>query len=325
MPESGSDGTDGQLFRLATELSESGHRYALATVISRQAPSSSRVGQKALIEEDGTVHGWLGGSCVEPVVRREALEALGDGQPRLIVLAPDRRSDRPDAIVYPMTCHSGGTVEIYLEPQLPASLLLVYGDSPVTRSLAALGEQAGYRVRVLAEPDALDPLEPDLGDRAAVCAVVATHGEWDAPAVEHALRAGARYVGLVASPRRAREERSRLLARDWDEAELAPLVAPAGLDIGALRPPEIAISILAELIQRRAERKSDRAGEAEPTLSVEPAVSANPAVGVDPVCGMEVRIEGARHTLKHDGTTYFFCCSGCREKFARDLALAVES
>ena len=158
-----------------------------------------------------------------------------------------------------MAHQRGGTVEVYLEPQLPASLLLLYGDSPVSRALAEMGEQAGYRVRLLDEPDSRERLEADIGDDATLYAVVATLGEWDIEAVEDALRAGALYVGLLASRRRSSELRSLLLAREWAEDELTPLVGPAGLEIGAREPAEIAISILAELIQRRADTYRARA------------------------------------------------------------------
>lgn len=323
---------DGSLYRRAAELSEQGRAYAIATVVARRAPSSSRVGQKAIIDGDGGFRGWLGGSCIEPVVRREAREALRDGRPRLIVLSPDERSDRADAIVYPMTCHSGGTVEIYLEPQLPSSILLLYGDSPVSHALAALGEQAGYRVRLLDEPDSSDGLEADIGDRAKLHAVVATLGKWDMEAVEAALRAGADYVGLIASPRRADEMRRLLLAREWDEDELAPLVGPAGLDIGAREPAEIAISVLAELIQRRAERAGGRGdgiaaggkSTSEEGRLAESSGVGSSAIAVDPICGMEVQIEGARHTLVRGNEAYYFCCSGCKEKYETALAPAVD-
>ncbi|MEJ2341184.1 MAG: XdhC family protein [Gemmatimonadales bacterium] len=305
--------TDESIYRRAADLLEQGRAYAIATVVARRAPSSSRVGQKAIVESDGGFHGWLGGSCIEPVVRKEAREALRDGRPRLIVLAPDSHTDRPDAIVYPMSCHSGGTVEIYLEPQLPASLLLLYGDSPVSHALAAMGEQAGYRVRVVDEPDSRERLEADMGDQARVYAVVSTLGEWDMEAIEDALRAGSCYVGLIASPRRSDEMRRLLLAREWDEDELRPLVGPAGLDIGAREPAEIAISVdvSTELVS---DADLPEGPDGRP-----------PTVALDPICGMEVHIDGARHTLQHENATYYFCCSGCKEKFVRDLALTVDS
>lgn len=250
---------DGSIYQRAAELSEQGRAYAIATVVARQAPCAARVGQKAIVTNDGSFEGWVGGPGIESVVRMEAREALEDGRPRLILLAPRADSDRPDATVYPMTSQCGGTVEVYLEPQLPASLLLLYGDSPVSRALAEMGEQTGYRVRLLNEPDSRERLEADIGDDATLYAVVATHGEWDMEAVEDALRAGALYVGVLASRRRSSELRSLLLAREWAEDELTPLVGPAGLDIGAREPAEIAISILAELIQRRADTNRARA------------------------------------------------------------------
>lgn len=315
---------DGEILGLAARLSERGRPFALATVVSRLPPSSSQVGQKALVEADGSFHGWLGGACVEPVVQREARAAMRDGRPRIVVLAPDGRSDRADAIVYPMTCHSGGTVEIYVEPQLPAPVLALFGDSPVTHALAAMATGAGYRVRVaeaaevartIQPAEDADAAEPVPAGEAELYALVATLGVWDEEAVEHALRAGARYVGLVASPRRAEEVRRLLLERGWEEDALAPLVSPAGLDIGAREPAEIAISILAELILVRRRDADER----------EEVAAGGEGVAVDPVCSMEVETESARHTLDHEGVTLFFCGSGCREKYARNLALAVDA
>ena len=299
-------GTD--LLRLAARLADQGRPFALATVVARRAPSSSHIGQKALIEPDGRFHGWLGGSCVEPVVLKEARAALSDGHPRLIVLSPDARSDRPGVIVYPMTCHSGGTVEIYLEPQQPSPCLLLFGDSPVTNALAVMGEQAGYRVRTCSEPEAGEAAASAAGGEAALYAVVATMGEWDIEAAETALAAGARYVGLIASPRRTAEVRQTLLARDWAEHELAPVIGPAGLDIGAREPAEIAISVLAQLVEGR-HREHDRPAEAPST---------NEETAIDPVCEMEVAVDGARFVLERDGRSYYFCCGGCKERFARE-------
>ncbi len=141
--------------------------------------------------------------------------------------------------------------------------------------------------------------------------------------MERALRAGARYVGLVASPRRAEEVRRLLLERGWEEDALAPLVSPAGLDIGAREPAEIAISILAELILVRRRDADER--EEVALGGGEQDAAGEEGVAVDPVCGMEVETASARHTLDHEGVTLFFCCSGCREKYALDLALAVDA
>jgi len=213
-------------------------------------------------------------------------------------------------------------VEIYVEPQLPAPVLALFGDSPVTHALAAMATGAGYSVRVAEAAEDAETAEALPAGEAELFALVATLGVWDQEAVERALRAGARYVGLVASPHRAEEVRRLLLERGWEEAALAPLVSPAGLDIGAREPAEIAISILAELILVR-RRDADEREEVAP--EGEGVAARREGVAVDPVCGMDVETESARHTLDHEGVTLFFCCSGCREKYARDLALAVDA
>lgn len=332
---------DHQILTRASELADRGEAFALATVVARTAPSSARVGRKALIRADGTLEGWLGGSCIEPVVRREAAAALRERRSRYVVLTPDGETDRPDASVHPMTCHSGGTVEIFVEPQLPAPALTLFGDSPVNRALCRLGPVAGFRVEVVGPADrsafpearVVDELvaADGAGDGAESVpeaeryAVVATMGEWDEDAVRQALDAGARYVGLVASPVRAEEVRRRVEegGARWGER----VRSPAGLDLGAEDPGEIAVTILAEVIEaRRSAGAGDVAPEREPGGPGEEAASgAEPGteapesdVAVDPVCGMDVDVTSSRHVYVHRGTTYHFCCAGCRERFARE-------
>ncbi|MFQ5890293.1 MAG: XdhC family protein [Gemmatimonadota bacterium] len=346
--------TGGEVLWLAARLAQRGEPFALATVVRRLAPSSAQLGQKALIDAAGRLHGWLGGSCIEPIVRREAERALREGKPRLVVLAPDGRSDRPEAAVYRMTCHSGGMVEIYVEPQLPAPQLVLFGDSPIGRALAALAAVAGYEVRAggvgeaAAEGDAMrtEPFETatDPPARRELYAVVATMGEWDEEAVEQALAAGAAYVGLVASPRRADEVRRRLTSRGLTKEALRRLVSPAGLDVGAKEPAEVAVTILAQIIQLRrgAGLEPGPAGEGPdeascgervlPQSGGERAIAESGgergaesswgdgrerdgAVARDPVCGMEVGVSGARHVLVAGRTTHYFCSAGCRERF----------
>lgn len=341
---------DAEILRRAARLAEAGEPFALATVVAREPPSSARPGARALVEADGTLHGWLGGSCIEPTVRREAGVAIAAGEPRLVVFAPDGEADRPGAVVHPMTCHSGGTVEVHVEPQLPAPVLTLYGDSPVSRALAAMAPAAGYRVRAVGVEDAAaygdaEVLErgeasTDAGD-AAHHAVVATMGEWDEGAARAALDAGAGYVGLVASPRRAGAVRERLEAGGAEPG--GRLVSPAGLDLGAREPGEIAVSILAELVELRARRRGEatsaggpgeagyRAGdrgapsapEAGPTHAAAdrgtgPADADGEAGAVDPVCGMTVSLEDDPPAAEHDGVVYRFCCGGCRARFVED-------
>lgn len=309
-------------------------------MVRREAPSSARPGRKALVEADGTFRGWLGGSCIEPVVRREALDALRRRRPRLLIFSPDAESPgssaasgpgpadgNADVARHPMTCHSGGTVEIFVEPQLPSPVLALFGDSPVNRALSAMGAVAGYAVRVVATPEHGADAEgfeagtdaEDAQTAPELYAVVATMGDWDEDAVHRALQTGARYVGLVASPRRAVEIRHTLRDRGLEEASLEALSSPAGLDLGAEEPAEIAVTILAELIALRRGQPAVTAASTREDVSAETSPSPRAsATATDPVCGMTVQVEEARHTLEHEGTTHFFCCGGCKSRFAAD-------
>ena len=240
------------LLTLAAELRRRGEPFALATVVRCERPTSAKPGAKALIRPDGRVAGWVGGACAEPVVAREALAALRDGQPRLVVLVGDGGRDpaRTEGVVhFPMTCHSGGTLEIYVEPFLPKALLVLVGHGPVIETLATLGETAGYAVSVL-PADATAALRGlSLGPNSSV--VVATHGDVDEQALTRVLATPAGYVSLVASRKRAGAIVETLRRRGVPAEQLARLKAPAGLDIGAVTPEEIAVSILAEIIQAR--------------------------------------------------------------------------
>ena len=311
------------LLTLAADFVRRGEPFALATVVRRQSASSSQQGDGALITADGAFHGWLGGSCTQPTVVAEARHAIADGRPRLISLSPNPGAEkRPGVLVFPMTCHSGGTVEIYLEPVLPPSRLLVFGVSPVARALARQAGAMGFAVDA-ADPEAdrtafpeAETLWTDLGaiGRAAgarTFAVVATMGERDEEALAAALAAEPAYLGVVASGKRFAQMRDTLLARGVTEQALARVKNPAGLDIGAQTPEEIAVSILAEIVRVR--RSAAAAQEAAPRSAGLPVAAAREET--DPVCGMKVAVAGARHTAEALGRTWFFCCWGCRERF----------
>jgi xanthine dehydrogenase accessory factor len=204
----------------------------------------------------------------------------------------------------PMTCHSGGSVDIYLEPVLPAPRLLLFGDSPCARALAQLGGVMGYHVEVGAGA------APLVSGRRTF-AVVATMGESDESSVATALAVRPAYLGVVASRKRFVEMRDALLARGIAAADLDAIRNPAGLDIGAHTPEEVALSILAEVLQlRRAE-----------TLPAEPVADTEEAI--DPVCGMSVQVEGARHRTEHQGRIFYFCNARCRERFLAAPAMYV--
>jgi xanthine dehydrogenase accessory factor len=305
---------------LAASLAAREERFALVTVVRREAPSSARVGDVALVTEKGDYHGWAGGGCTRSTVLREALRAIADGEPRLLCLSPDSASGRPGLISLPMTCDSGGTVEIYVEPALPAARLLLFGSSPAVRVLAQIGHAMGYRVDVVdanadkaAFPDAervLESIAADAVPRGAHV-LVATMGEGDLEAIEAVLSRAPAYVGVIASRKRFEQLRDALLARGVAREALERIAAPAGLDIGARSPEEIAVSIMAQIVERR--RRAALAPQAESVP--QPAHEA-----LDPVCGMSVTIAGARHTAEALGVTYYFCCAGCRTKFLSDTA-----
>lgn len=317
------------IFARAAALKQAGEPFVLATVVWSQRPTSARPGAKGIVTPDGALFGWVGGSCAQPTVVRQALEALAEGRPRTLRLSPDGRgsAERPDVVVAPLTCHSGGALEVFLEPFLPPLRLIVFGESPVADALIRLGHVMGYRV-IASRPGAPEsaPAEADVvldsldvASAAAggpAVAVVATMGVYDEDAVEQALRAGVGFVALVASSRRFETMRDALRTSGIPDDLLARVKAPAGFDIAATAPEEIAVSILAEIIAKRAELVPK---DATPTVAM-PIIQADPAEtqAIDPVCGMAVEIATARHTYDYQGTRYYFCCPSCRRQFAAD-------
>ena len=327
------------VFARAAELEAAGQSFAVATVVAVRRPTSARPGASGIVHPDGTIEGWVGGSCAQPVVVREALRAMVDGQPRLLRLSKDVPGEgrRGDGIVeLVMTCHSGGTLEIYVEPHLPAPVLWVVGTTPIAGALVAVGSAAGWRVSIfdpVADPAAFPGAERvvlgtdlrEMDPDATPAVVVATQGVWDEEALAAALSRNAAYVGLVASPTRAG------VVRAWlhDEGaipddRLAALRAPAGLDLGAETAEEIALSILAELVQVRrgtadfvaAPGPATLAGDGASPPAMQPIV--DDIVLLDPVCGMTVDRAHARHLAEHDGVVYAFCSMGCRTSFMRE-------
>jgi len=290
-----------ELLQLAADLAKRGEPFVLAMVVRRESYSSAQQGDMAVITADGGYHGWLGGNCTQPTVRREARRALGDGKPRLVSLSPEpERHALPGVTALPMTCHSGGSVDIYLEPVLPAPRLLLFGDSPCSRALAQLGGVMGYSIEIAAAAGAAPPASTRR-----TYAVVATMGESDESSVVAALAARPSYLGVVASRKRFAEMRQALLERGISAADLDAIKNPAGLDIGARTPEEVALSILAEVLQL----------QHAAALPGEPADIEEEEEEIDPVCGMTVEVKGARHRAEHQGRTFYFCNARCRERF----------
>jgi len=327
------------LLERAVELDRSGSPYALATVVAVRRPTSARPGARGLIHPDGSIEGFVGGSCARPVVVREALRALADGQPRLLRISKEAPSEsrRGDGIVDEvMTCHSGGTLEIYVEPHLPAPALWVAGTTPIATSLAELGAGMGFDVTLIdpvADPSQLPAgLRVVVGDDLAALpkpavgpyVVVASQGLWDEEAIASALGLDVAYVGLVASPTRAAAVRTWLLDQGIEPDRVLAVRAPAGIDLGAETAAEVAISILAELVQVRRGRATFVAAPGPATMAGTPAPAASdgPAVDdivlLDPVCGMTVDRTTIRHIAEHGGVVYAFCSIGCRSAFVRE-------
>ena len=302
-----------ELLELAADLARRGEPFVLATVVRRESYSSAHQGDMALITADGGYHGWLGGNCTQPIVKSEAARALLDGKPRLVSLSPEpERELRAGVVALPMRCHSGGTVDIYLEPVLPAPRLLLYGESPAARALAQMGKAMGYRI----ETGGAEPAAPARGSEQ-LYAVVATMGENDEDSIAAALAARPAYLGVVASRKRFAQLRETLLARGVPSAALDSVKNPAGLDIGASLPEEVALSILAEIVQLRRAAAETKFGD---TIR-----NSEPRSGdtirnseIDPVCGMTVAVATARHRAEHGGRSFYFCNPRCREKFIAD-------
>ena len=305
------------VFAAAARLHRDGVPFVLATVVRAERPTSARPGAKAIVTGDGQFQGFVGGTCVKPAVRRESLRALADGAPRLLRISPDSPPEGAEAqegvLEEHMACVSGGALDIHLEPYLPSRRLVLAGGSPIVEALAALGATLGMDVRT-AEAD------EDLAEAAeGAFVVVAGHGEGEWQALKAGLAGGrARYVGLVASPRRAAAVRERLTGMGVSAEDAARLHSPAGLDIGAETPGEIALSILAQIVEDR--RSADEVQVAPEEHAPAPAVGISlelPAndLAVDPICGMTVSRDSP-HRVESGGQTYWFCCAGCAETFA---------
>ncbi len=284
--------------RRAALLADEGRPFALVTVTWRRGPSSGVPGSKALVHPDGTVEGWIGGACAEPTLVATALEALADGRPRLVVLG--EHDGRPDVVEVPMACSSEGAMEVFVEPVIPPPTVHVVGRSPMVDTLAALVADLGWKVTVTAEPPLGTVTEGSF-------VVVATQGHHDEHALEAALGTPARYIGLVASAKRAATLLEWLRGQGFDEEDLSRIRAPAGMDLGSVRHREIAVAILAELVALEA------AGARRGAVGIRA-----PARATDPVCGMVVDVTTARWETVHRGRPVYFCARSCLEAFEAD-------
>ena len=322
-----------QVMEQAAALAESGEAVALATVVWRQRPSSGQAGSRAIITASGEVHGWIGGACAEPSVINQARQVIAEGSPRLLLLgSTDKFGDAiPDGMTaIPISCQSEGAIEVYIEPVQPVPHLVVVGHSPMAHALADLAKGIGWRTDLL---DWTEFATGNADERAMV--VVATQGHGDEEAIEQAVAARPAYLGLVGSRKRGASVLGYLAERGVAKDQLDRVRVPAGLDLGKTTHVEIAVAILAELVQLRAagelgvrpgkaagassaEKPASRRGKRPSSGSAEqrPAASAPaPAEATDPVCGMTVATGKAGRPWEFQGVTYYFCSAGCRSEF----------
>jgi xanthine dehydrogenase accessory factor len=305
------------------QLARSGQTFALATVVWRQGPSSSKQGSRAIITADGQLHGWIGGACAEPMVIREAKQVIADGNARLLLLgAPDQFGTAvPEGMtVVPISCQSEGALEIYIEAVLPVPHLVIVGGSPMTHTLAELARALDWSTDLLTTQE----FTAGCADERSMV-IVATQGHGDEDMIERAAAMRPAYLGLVASRRRGEAVLGYLAERGVPQDQLDRVHAPAGLDLGKTTHEEMAVAILAELVQLRASgalgtvpapRDAGRdAGRSELPL----------AEAVDPICGMTVMAGASGLPLEHDGRTYYFCCAGCRRTFAENPDASIKA
>ena len=302
----------------ANDLSSAGEPYAIAMVVNRQVPSSGKPGDKAIIEKNGKLTGWIGGGCTRGIILKEASLAIGDGKPRLVKISPSGETqETPGVINYPMTCQSGGMVEVYIEPVMPKPHIVVMGKSHVAMALSRIAKAMSYRVTAISSnadrvtfPDADEIYEsvPENVVNAGSSVIVCTQGENDELALLSAVKSNARYVAFVASRRKGNAVFRFLRDEGIEMDKLREIRTPAGLDINAKLPEEVAVSIIAQIIQEYRDESANDSTDSD-------ALATNENLYINPVCGVPVEKSTAKHVIDYKGESVYFCCDGCKVQF----------
>jgi len=279
------------------KLVDEGRPFVVAVVVNYKGPISGKPGDRAIVTDDGALWGWVAGGCSQAIIVEEALDALKSGTPRMIQITPDPENSKDKIMKRKMTCHSGGTMDVYLEPVVPRPQIVILGSSPVADTLAELSSTLDYQVVTSVE---------DHSQSKNTMVVVTTQGDGDEPALEEALSINPAYLGFVASKKKANAIKQILSKRGFSSQQLNKIKAPAGLDIKARKPEEIALSILAEIVMILREK-----------IAKDP-LEKKPETAIDPICGMSVKIDHAKHVFEHQDTLYYFCCEGCKRTFAQE-------
>ncbi|MFZ9046816.1 MAG: XdhC family protein [Cyclobacteriaceae bacterium] len=300
---------------------------AVATVVRRDAPTSGKPGDKAIITEDGQVKGWIGGGCTKGIVIKEALSSIKEQSPRLVKIQTALDTpDQPGVKNYKMTCQSGGSVEVYIEPIMPVTHIRIFGRSHIGRALCEIGRTSGFSISVISDAADSD-MFPSANEIIKLSeytpsvtpfdfAVVCTQGEQDVEGMEAAIKTGSRYIGFVASRKKASSVLLSLKRQGVPHEELVKVKTPAGFDLNAKTPEEVAISILAEIIREK-RSKAESAEKQEPDTEERELTD---DLYINPVCKIPVQKSTAKHVLDYEGEKVYFCCDGCKESFEKEPA-----
>jgi len=314
-----------------------GSNFAIAQVIDRIAPSSGKVGDKAIILESGELIGWIGGGCVRGIVIKEAIDVIKNKSYKRIRISPEGGSTETEHYKeYVMSCQSRGTVEVMIEPVIAQPELIIVGKSNIARKLAVVASASDFRVKVMAIdsdphlfPTVAKVIEgvnfDDHKELSNTCIIVTTQGEDDENSVAKALKTNARYVGFVASAKKAEDIKSYLSENGISKERIEDLKSPVGLDINAKLASEVAISILAQIIDdfrnNSAFKKTD-----SPTSSSDLKVSSGNSEAdkfaeeyyINPVCNVPVSKKNPKHIIEYKGEKVYFCCDGCKVSFEKE-------
>lgn len=316
-----------EFFDKLAELRKRNEPFVTATVVRREVPSSGKSGDKAVIDKFGVMTGWIGGGCVKGIILKESDDALKTGKSRLVKIGQSLTAEKQEGVKdYKMTCMSEGTVEVFIEPVLPSPHLVVIGKTAIAKALVKMAKTAGYRVTAVASEitpttfEKVDELitqinleQVKLSSSSSI--VVCTQGEQDEEALEQALRKNCAYIGFVASRKKKAGVFDNLQQQGIDKKKLDTIKSPAGIDITAKRPEEVAISILAEIIQVQNNRPAILEGFVETIDATSNGTSVKPSYYINPVCGVPVDRNAPKHIIEYKGEKIYFCCDGCKVKF----------
>jgi xanthine dehydrogenase accessory factor len=317
----------------ANELKAKQKPFALVTVVRCESPTSAKPGAKAIVYENGSIQGWIGGGCAQPAVIDTVKKALKDGQPRLIRVSPAKEGSLDDGIIYFKTnCSSGGTLDIFIDPVISKPALLIIGIAPSAQALSILAHRTGFDVTAMF-PGADESIFPDaikiinkldvsaLSFSTPPFVIVASQGKRDEQSIETALSTGSNYIGFVASKSKSEKVKKSLINKGYEQSELDVILAPTGVEIGAITPEEIALSVLAGLVKAHRKQFTNDMLLADCTsTNIESCCKnsnedENTITAIDPVCNMKLVIKNAEYIFNYQDDVFYFCCAGCQQSF----------